>query len=174
MQSTLVLNASFEPLTIVSIHRAVSMLTSGKAFSVDDSSRVMRAATCEIPVPYVIQLTYYINRKHNNRSTYSRHGVMVRDSYSCVYCGRTATTIDHVVPRSKGGKTTYDNCVAACSRCNLKKSDRTLKEIGWVLHRKPIAPSQYLLILHKAPVGSAQHESWKQYLLLFEPQLVTV
>lgn len=171
MQSTLVLNASREPLSIVSVNRAMALLMSGKAVSVDDSPRVMRSANQEFPVPYVIALTSFRKTPYRVRSAFSRRGVLVRDNFECAYCGRHATTIDHVIPRSKGGPTSYANCVAACSKCNLKKADKYLSEMGWTLDTKPMVPSWYLMALHKIPAKTPQREAWERHLAVFDPAL---
>jgi 5-methylcytosine-specific restriction endonuclease McrA len=95
------------------------------------------------PFPKVVRLLRYVYLKFNPSKgpRYSRTGVLRRDNYCCAYCGKHATTIDHVVPRSKGGKSTWVNSVAACRKCNEKKADKTLEQTGMKLRFKPFVPT---------------------------------
>lgn len=170
MQSTLVLNASHEPLTVVPASRAITLLLQGKAVSLDDSERTFRSAHSEIPVPYVIRLNYMVKRGARKVS-FSRRGVLVRDRFTCVYCKGYANTIDHVKPQSKGGLSTYDNCVAACRRCNSKKDDKSLEEMGWTLNMRPYVPSWYMMAFNKAPANSEQRRVWGEHIALFDPKV---
>lgn len=169
MLSTLILNASNtgdsigEPLSIVSAHRAITMILAGKATTVDPSPQTIRIGDERVSLPYVATLTYRVNQGVKNTSIFSRRGVLARDGFKCVYCGGPANTIDHVIPQSKGGGTTYDNCVAACSPCNRKKDDYFLEEIGWKLNISNITPSWYLLAMYKAGKGQ-QRDIWRKYL----------
>ena len=137
---TLLLNATYEPLCVVSARRAVVLVLSAKAVCIHDSGVAMHSATLTVPVPAVIRLTRYIRVPYLGRTPLSRRAVFARDAGKCVYCGMTATSIDHVVPRSRGGTHTWDNVVAACRRCNHAKADRTLAELGWRLRTIPKAP----------------------------------
>jgi len=137
---TLLLNATYEPLCVVSARRAVVLVLSAKAESVQDSDSAMHSATMTVAVPAVIRLTRYIRVPYLGRTPLSRRAVFARDAGKCVYCGIAATSIDHVVPRSRGGTHTWDNVVAACRRCNHAKADRTLAELGWGLRTVPQAP----------------------------------
>jgi len=137
---TLLLNATYEPLCVVSARRAVVLVLSAKAESVQDSGRAMHSATLSVPVPAVIRLTRYIRVPYLGRTPLSRRAVFTRDAGKCVYCGIAATSIDHVMPRSRGGAHSWDNVVAACRRCNHAKADRTLAELGWRLRTIPQAP----------------------------------
>ena len=138
---TLVLNAGYEPLAVVSDRRALVLVMSQKATVV--------AADAEHPVlgpvqswdrPSVIVLTRYVRIPHARRIPVSRRGVLRRDAHRCAYCGRTATTIDHVQPRSRGGADSWENLVACCLTCNNLKSDRTPHEMGWRLRFTPKPP----------------------------------
>lgn len=171
MQSTLVLNASYEPLSVVPVTRAISMLMSGKAVSLDDSNVVFRSTSFELNAPYVVRLNAMVHRSSRRKVAFSRRGVLVRDNFTCVYCGKRGDTIDHVLPQSKGGPTSYENCVAACRKCNSKKDDLLLSEIGWSLPQKPSAPSWYMMALFKAPAASPQRESWAQHIAYYDPKV---
>lgn len=165
MQSTLVLNASFEPLSIVSAHRAVTLILNGKASAVDNSPRTLRSVNGEIHIPYVVQLKDYVKQGERARpAQFSRRGVLVRDNFKCAYCGGKATTIDHVLPRFLGGRNSYENCVAACTRCNHKKGHKTLESLGWSLPFKPKTPTRYASMLTRCQAGSEVQKTWAQYI----------
>ncbi|MGW5865695.1 HNH endonuclease [Streptomyces sp. NPDC055239] len=142
MRDTLVLNASFEPLSTVTLNRAVVLVLNDKAVveQAHPGLRV-RAAAVEIPVPRVIRLCRYVRVPFRRRAPWSRRGVLVRDQHRCAYCGRRATTVDHVVPRAQGGADTWLNTVASCAMDNHRKADRTPEEAGMPLLRQPFEPT---------------------------------
>ena len=139
--ATLLLNATYEPLCVVSSRRAIVLVLAEKAVSVDSAPEVVHAATVALPVPVVARLTRYVRVPYPAQVPLSRRAVFTRDGSTCVYCGGSATSIDHVVPRSRGGTHTWDNVVAACRRCNHTKADRSLAELGWALPQPPRTPS---------------------------------
>lgn len=163
MESTLVLNASFEPLGIISARSAVTKLLNGKAIAVDNSPKNFNAEHDSLPIPYVIQMTYMVKRKRHGKFGFSRRGVLVRDNHLCVYCGKRGTTIDHVIPRALGGVNSYENCVTACVKCNSKKANITLEQLGWSLKFEPYTPSPYLMLLQYVTPGSELYNSWNEY-----------
>lgn len=163
MHSTLVLNASYEPLHILSAHRAITLILKGKAISVDDSSVIIRSEKQTFSAPYVIALSRMVPQRAR-RIGFSRRGVLVRDEFICHYCSKHATTIDHVVPSSQGGATSYENCVAACASCNLKKADKSLREMGWSLMHQPVTPSPYSMLLLRCDKGSEAWNIWSPYI----------
>lgn len=167
MESTLVLNASYEPLNISPASKAINKILNGKAVAVDNSDKIWRGANHELYIPYVIQLTYMVKRKRNQRIGFSRRGVLARDNFTCAYCGAYADTIDHVIPRSIGGANSYENCVASCFKCNCKKSDSSLEKMGWSLKFEPYSPSPYSIFLQKAG-NSAKADIWSQYVTPWE------
>lgn len=138
----LLLNATFEPLTAVPLKRAIVLVVCGKAEIVhnDPSGFVLHSARTAIPVPSVIRLGNYVRVPYRAQVPLTRAGIMHRDRFRCAYCGSKATTVDHVVPRSRGGAHTWQNCVACCSKCNHRKADRLLAELGWTLRTVPDAP----------------------------------
>ena len=139
--ATLLLNATYEPLCVVSSRRAIVLVLAEKAEPVDSAAEVVHAATVSLPVPVVVRLTRYVRVPYPAQVPLSRRAVFTRDGQTCVYCGSSATSIDHVVPRSRGGTHTWDNVVAACRRCNHTKADRSLAEMGWVLPHPPRTPT---------------------------------
>jgi 5-methylcytosine-specific restriction endonuclease McrA len=139
--ATLLLNATYEPLCVVSTRRAIVLVLGEKAEPVDSSQEVVHAETIVLAVPVVVRLTRFVRVPYPAQVPLSRRAVFTRDGQTCVYCGSSATSIDHVVPRSRGGTHTWDNVVAACRRCNHTKADRSLAELGWVLPHPPRTPS---------------------------------
>jgi 5-methylcytosine-specific restriction endonuclease McrA len=139
--ATLLLNATYEPLCVVSSRRAIVLVLADKAVAVDSAPDVVHAERLSLAVPVVVRLTRYVRVPYPAQVPLSRRAVFTRDGSTCVYCGGSATSIDHVVPRSRGGTHTWDNVVAACRRCNHTKADRSLAELGWVLPHPPRTPS---------------------------------
>ena len=142
MRNTLVLNASFEPLSTVTMQRAVVLVLQDKAV-VEQAHPALRvrSAAFELPLPRVIRLCRYVRVPFRRRAPWSRQGVLVRDQHRCAYCGRRATTVDHVVPRSAGGTDSWLNTVASCAEDNHRKADRTPEQAGMTLLRKPFEPT---------------------------------
>jgi 5-methylcytosine-specific restriction endonuclease McrA len=140
VRRVLLLNVTYEPLTTVGLRRAVCLVLGDKAEIVhhDTGGRLLHAATVAVATPSVIRLRRYVRIPQRNRVPLTRAALMRRDNYKCAYCGRHGETIDHVLPRSRGGQHTWENCVAACQMCNHRKADRLLSELGWTL---PVAPA---------------------------------
>jgi 5-methylcytosine-specific restriction endonuclease McrA len=138
----LLLNATFEPLAALPLRRAVVLVVCGKAEVVhgDSAGLVLHSAAASVVVPSVIRLHNYVYVPYRARVPLTRAALMHRDRYRCAYCGARAETIDHVVPRSRGGLHTWDNCVASCASCNHRKADRLLHELGWRLRSVPTVP----------------------------------
>lgn len=141
MPHVLVLNASYEPLGVVSMHRALILVLNNKAVSLEDSGITLHSATSAITAPSVVRLTRFVRVPFRGPVPLTRRALFARDNGRCVYCGAAATSVDHVVPRSRGGQHRWDNVVAACRRCNHVKSDRHLSELGWRIKRPPAPPS---------------------------------
>lgn len=137
---TLVLNAGYEPLSVVSYRRAILLVGTGKASVLADGGDPVVGPSTTVRRPAVILLTRYVRIPHSDSTPVSRRGVLRRDGHLCAYCGRTATTVDHVHPRSRGGEDSWENLVACCLTCNNAKGDRTLAQIGWVLRFTPARP----------------------------------
>jgi 5-methylcytosine-specific restriction endonuclease McrA len=138
---TLVLNAGYEPLAVVSFKRALVLVMNEKATVIElvEGEPVWGAAGA-YDRPAVILLTRYVRVPGGRRIPVTRRGVLRRDGHRCAYCGKSASTIDHVLPRSRGGEDSWENLVACCLRCNNVKGDRTPLEMNWELRTTPHAP----------------------------------
>ena len=164
MSSTvLVLNATYEPLNVTSVWRACSLILSRKAEVLEaDPDRMLRSPSTTLPHPIVIRLVQYVRIPRFTSRRITRRALFARDGHACQYCGsRTRLTLDHVVPRSRGGGSTWDNVVTACSPCNLRKRDRLPHEAGMPLVRAPRAPHPDLYLTlgtRSIPAG------WEPYL----------
>jgi 5-methylcytosine-specific restriction endonuclease McrA len=156
----LVLNAGYQPLNLVNLRRALVLVLKNKAEVLEEDGKVLRSEKLSFPAPSVIRLVYYVKVPCREVSL-SRRAVFARDNYTCQYCGGRAESIDHVVPRSRGGEHSWENMVAACRRCNTRKMNRLPAEAGLKLKRKPTRPHRYLWILSTA--GDI-HPSWTPYL----------
>jgi 5-methylcytosine-specific restriction endonuclease McrA len=166
--AVLVLNHSFEPLQFTNVRRAVSLLLSGKAEPVEASPRVIRSPSVVLALPAVIRLAVYIRKPFLDRVAFNKKNILRRDGYTCQYCNRRGErlTVDHIVPRSRGGETTWTNVVAACLRCNLRKGNRMPDELGMRLLREPVHP-KFLFSAHllRHPFAPALIDSWRKYLV---------
>ena len=141
MVDALVLNATYEPLCVVTGRRAVVLVLTDKAVPVAAGDGVLHSARTDVPVPAVVRLTRFVRVPYRATVPLTRKAVFARDGGRCVYCGAAATSLDHVVPRSRGGAHAWENVVSACSRCNHIKADRGIAELGWRLRRAPVAPT---------------------------------
>lgn len=163
-QRVLVLNASYEPLQLISVRRAVVLLLQEKAELIEAATQQLRARAIVFDVPLVIRLVRYIRIPRRLKLPCSRRGVFARDRETCQYCGiqpgRTQLTMDHVVPRSQGGATTWDNVVTACRDCNHRKGGRTPEQANMQLMITPRQP-QYVAF---ALLGELErHDVWRKY-----------
>jgi 5-methylcytosine-specific restriction endonuclease McrA len=161
VRRALVLNATFEPLGIVSSKRAVLLVLDTKAELLHVTGRVFRSERVSLPEPSVVRLMRYVQIPRHYRVAVNRRTVFARDGSRCQYCGSAAENLDHVVPRSRGGQHTWENVVAACRRCNTRKEDRLPYEVGMVLRCTPVAPRHRVQLL--ALCGGASEE-WSSYL----------
>ena len=161
MGRSLVLNATYEPLSVVSDRRAVVLVLSDKADLVHDTGEQLHSERLAVPVPSVVRLRSFVRVPFQRRAAISRRGVFVRDGGECQYCGARAESIDHVIPRSRGGQHVWENVVAACRRCNTVKRDRYLHETTMALRRAPDAPRHLSWV--SVVVGQVP-EVWEPYL----------
>jgi 5-methylcytosine-specific restriction endonuclease McrA len=164
----LVLNQNYEPLNVTNARRAISLIYLGKAVVVERDSRTFHSQMLTIEVPSVVRLAYYVKRPLPELKL-SRRSVLARDGHRCQYCGTRGkgVTIDHVVPRNRGGKTDWSNLVCACIKCNNKKGNRTPAEADMTLIRKPRRPKYTPYISYSKFVAACQQEKWSQYLMPF-------
>ena len=140
MPQTLVLNATYEPLGVVSERRALILVLNQRATTVEESDTVLHYSGGEITLPAVIKLVKFVRIPYRHAVPLSRRAIFARDGGRCVYCGANATSIDHVIPRSRGGGHSWENVVSACHKCNHVKADKPLKELGWRLRSLPREP----------------------------------
>lgn len=169
MEQVLVLNASFEPLNVCSVRRALVLVFKGKAEVLERLERPLRATSSAFPWPHVIRLLTYVHVPRAQSRKISRRALFARDGFRCVYCGRGGVrlTLDHVVPRSRGGASDWENVVTSCAPCNLRKGDRLLEELPMELSRAPRPPAPTLFI-HLAI--SRIPRNWRPYLEPFVPE----
>lgn len=168
MNEVLVLNSDFEPLNVCHIRRALVMVYLGKADVLHNHDTQIPTIEGGFASPSVVKLRHHVRRPLPELKL-SRRTVFARDEYKCQYCGQTAKdlTIDHVVPKRHGGKTVWDNVVASCRRCNMKKSDKFLQQTGMKLLTVPRRPKYIPYIsLTKYLVGR-KNEVWRDYLPVF-------
>lgn len=158
---TLVLNAGYEPLAVVSFRRAVVLVLADKAMLLAEDDPPVVAGSITVPRPSVILLRRYVRVPFSRTVPVSRRGVLRRDSHRCAYCRRSASTVDHVLPRSRGGRDTWLNLVACCVRCNNVKGDRTPEEMGWVLGVRPHVPAGPGWLVCGTEL---RHPRWAEYL----------
>jgi 5-methylcytosine-specific restriction endonuclease McrA len=161
MARALVLNATFEPLCVVSCKRALVLVLADKAEALASTGRLVRSETLTLDEPAVVRLSRFVRVPYQRMRALNRRAVFLRDGQSCQYCGNPADSIDHVIPRSRGGQHVWDNVVAACRRCNSQKRDRMLHETTMRLRRAPAAPhSATWFLLHDRTMPIA----WEPYL----------
>lgn len=165
MSLALVLNASFEPLNAVSSQRAVQLVLAGRAEIVQEGDTVWRSSRLSVRVPLVIRLLRYVKVPYRTALALSRRAVFERDGNRCAYCGRefgrADLTLDHVIPRSRGGRNSFDNVVTACGPCNFRKADRTPLEAKMQLRFEPFAPRGAQVLA----LALGRHDaSWLPYL----------
>lgn len=162
MQQVLVLNASFEPLNVCTVRRAHVLVYKGKAEVLEELNQPLHSASDTFPWPHVIRLLVYVRVPRAVKRKISRRALFARDGHRCVYCGSTGRlTLDHVVPRSRGGTSVWENVVTSCAPCNHRKGDRLLEETSMTLRHAPRPPTPVLFIRL-----AADHvpDVWRRYL----------
>jgi 5-methylcytosine-specific restriction endonuclease McrA len=161
MTQALVLNATFEPLCVVSTRRALVLVLDDKAELVHSTGLEFHSERAAFDEPSVVRLSHYVKVPFQARVALNRRAVFARDGHRCQYCGDSAENIDHVIPRSRGGLHSWDNVVASCRPCNARKRDHLLEESGLRLRRPPSVPRQRTFILVAS--GTIRTE-WEPYL----------
>jgi 5-methylcytosine-specific restriction endonuclease McrA len=161
----LVLNASFEPINVCTVRRAAVLLLKERAEIVEHADWSLHSENLTLPRPVVIRLRTYVKVPRDaHRRKITRRAVFARDRWTCQYCGheRGNLTVDHVIPRSKGGGSSWDNIVTCCAPCNRRKGDRLPTQVNMVPRRKPRAPNPSIFIHVATPKIPA---AWEQYLV---------
>lgn len=160
----LVLNQNYEPMSVCSAKKAIVLLYLGKAEMIERNHQLIHSVSASMPLPSIVRLgrLVHIPRK---RILLTRSNVIKRDNHQCQYCGTMegSFTVDHVIPKDKGGQDTWENLVCACIRCNTKKRNQTPKEAGMSLLRIPRKPGYLLFIQHHIGIPD---ERWKPYLFM--------
>ena len=164
--SVLVLNASYEAINICNLRRAITLIFKGVACAEEETEHEIKSASMVIRIPTVIRLLKFIRIPYR-AVRFSRRNVLLRDGYRCQYCEEqfapSLLTLDHVIPLSQGGKTQWDNVVAACKACNIKKANRRPAEAGMSLLKKAKAPP-IVYYLHLLKDIQGHHRTWQKYL----------
>lgn len=162
----LVLNSTFEPLHFCAARRAVVMVLTGRAEQVESDGVMVHSFSRGLACPTVIRLTRHVRVPNWGVVSFSKKNVLRRDRRTCQYCGDNGgeMTVDHIVPRSLGGVSSWTNVVAACKRCNLKKGNRLIDESGMKLVRKPYVPKFISFVSAPGQIPESFVNSWKKYL----------
>jgi len=161
----LVLNASYEPINVCTVRRAAVLVLKSRAEILERSDWSLHSESLTLPRPVVIRLVTYVKIPRDaHRRKITRRAVFARDLWTCQYCGakRSSLTVDHVIPRSKGGGSGWDNIVTCCAPCNRRKGDRLPKQVGMNPRREPRAPGPTVFIHVATPVIPSV---WEQYLV---------
>lgn len=168
--SVLVLNQNYEPLNVCNVRRALVLVIDGKAEVLEEHNRYVTSASRRFPMPSVIRLVYMI-RRPRPRVKLTRREVFIRDNYTCQYCGRQSgdLTIDHIIPRSRGGPHTWENLVSACKPCNHRKGGKSLGEARMALRSSPAEPPAGVYYTIERRLDASLTDSWEKFLPGFQP-----
>ena len=161
------LNSSYEPLNVCTVRRAYVLVFKGRAELVEKDARPLRSASDTYPRPHVIRLLTYVHVPRSVKRKISRPVLFARDGWCCGYCGSSTRklTLDHIVPRSRGGESVWENVVASCAPCNRRKGDRLLNETEMALRVLPRPPAPVVFIRLAAATVPA---NWRPYLQNYE------
>ena len=162
MTRVLVLNADYSPINVTTVHRAVVLLLKGKAEAIESDAVPLRSVSMTYVRPVVIRLVFYVRVPRETNRRITRRAILARDNHTCQYCGATSDlTIDHVIPKTRGGPHTWDNVVAACWPCNKRKGHALPREAGMKLARTPRTPTALAFVfvaIRKPP------EAWRPWI----------
>jgi 5-methylcytosine-specific restriction endonuclease McrA len=166
----LVLNSNYEPLNVCNLRRAIVLVLNGKAEVLEEYDLMIPSATAVFDAPSVIRLVYMIKRPYPRVKLYRRE-VFIRDNFTCQYCGiRTKElTLDHVVPRSKGGPHTWENLVSACRQCNHRKGGKMLEEAKLRLLETPREPRAGRYYTIQRAINKRVSEEWLKFIPDYQP-----
>lgn len=162
----LVLNSDYHPINICSVRRAFNLILKGNAELVHDhKDNPIVSGAYTFPRPSIIRIKTYVHLPYR-KINISKYNVFKRDGFKCLYCGEAGSgkvqlTLDHVIPKSKGGLSTWDNLATACSPCNRKKGDRSVAEAGYTLAYKPYKPN---ILVFLRDFNGVDDPAWKKYL----------
>jgi len=169
MERVVLLNNDYNFLGVISWKKAITLMVKGKVEVVKESSRIIQnsARTVKIVLPEILRLIQMVYRVYKSKIPFSKKSVVIRDKGICQYCGvkiASDITIDHIIPVSRGGKSTFNNCVACCKKCNSHKNDQLISECGMTLLREPFKPSVMEFIAAKMKLSGIDkliEEVWK-------------
>jgi 5-methylcytosine-specific restriction endonuclease McrA len=169
MDRTLLLNTTFEPLSVLDWKKAVVLLYLGKVEVVSEYDKEIKGVSISIKQPAVIRLLRFVRNTNHVNAKFSRKNVFLRDDYICQYCGEKfdpkSLTCDHIVPKSRGGVNEWSNIVTSCMRCNLRKGDKLPDEVEMYPMKRPTRPNGfYMLMLHVGVRVFPEH--WKDYIFM--------
>lgn len=164
----LVLNNDYEPLNVCTLRRAVVLVYLGKADVLHTDSKAIGTLHGVIISPSVVKLKYHVKRPLPELRL-SRRSILARDNFTCQYCGHQARdlTVDHIIPKRLGGKSTWENLVCCCRKCNGRKGDKTLEQANFRLQRQPRRPRYVPFISLTKYLEGARNEVWRDYLPIF-------
>lgn len=162
MRQTLILNQSYEPIAFTEVERAFSLMWVGKADLVEKWEAPLKSPNGEWDRPAVIRLRKGTRFNRHRTVEMTRKNIFRRDGHRCAYCGsHDNLTVDHIIPRSRGGLNRWENVITACHRCNNMKDNKTPEEMGWTLPHKPLRPHYVIFLGH----GLRKiHDVWRPYL----------
>ena len=169
MTACLLINTTFEPLRVLPLRRAVTLVLEGRAEVLEESDRLVRSSNFEMKAPLVIRLLRFVRVPYRARLPLTRRNLIARDHGKCGYCGNAGSTIDHIVPRSLGGRHEWENVALACSPCNSDKADKALVELTgnnrrtgkpWELRVTPRPPHGLVWFT----IGYDFEPAWAKYL----------
>lgn len=162
MSGVLLLNATYEPIRVLSLRRAVVLVLQEKAEVIEEEgTKKIRSQNFEMAKPAVIRLKYFVKIPYRSRVPLTNRAVLNRDRYKCAYCGKRANTVDHVQPKAHGGRHEWTNVVAACRDCNSRKADKVPSvDNGWLLDFKPQAPTAKTWIVVGTPEKAEEWAGW--------------
>lgn len=161
MERVLVLNSDYTPVNVTDISRAIKLIVKEKAEIVKEGTQILRSEKISFKAPTIIRLLTYVKIRFF-KVVLTKRNIMIRDGFKCVYCGdHKALTLDHLIPKSRGGKNDWFNLVTCCDPCNKKKGDKTPEESGMTLLRKPNKPNYFTFLKRYLEQGISD---WDPYL----------
>ncbi len=163
-RKVLVLNQGYEPLMVINAKRAIVLVIKEKVKMLEKYNESIRSVRASFDLPSVIRLNFYVHLRYKD-IILNRRNILKRDNFTCQYCKKSTSplTLDHVLPKNKGGSESWENLVAACTRCNTRKGDTLLKHLGMKLIKKPRKPSK---LFHLQTYVNKHQDNWKQYLFM--------
>lgn len=168
-QEVLVLNSDYAPLNVCNLRRAILLIYLGKADVLHTDHKIVHTIRGSFDSPSVVRLKSHVRRPMPELRL-SRRSILARDNYTCQYCGHTGKelTVDHIVPKRVGGPTSWENLVCCCKKCNTRKGDKTLQQVGFTLKREPKRPRYVPFISLTKFMSGAKNRIWRDYLPIFD------